>query len=84
MADHSLDQILPLINQHFTFSEHLSEELRKAEALAQNALTDSFLESKKVIRFHYLSTLSDLIHEVRVCHEQILSHLQMIVNKMKS
>lgn len=54
MAEHSLSDLLTLINQQVEMGEQLEECLCKAEALAETALIDDFcLLPKQKIQFYF-------------------------------
>lgn len=75
MANDSVAHLISLINQQVQSQESLSEHLHKAEAMAQVALGDGFLDCPESITHHYLWALSDLIERAKIANEQSLDIL---------
>ena len=63
------------MGQQIVFQENIQEYLIKAEALANVALSDDFLDYKQSTIHSYLWTLSDMIVEVKILHEKALNDL---------
>lgn len=75
MADTSVTDVFPLINQQIAHLEKLSELVSKAEALAQIALDEHFLSYPPSTLHYYLWALSDIIENAITLNEAALSGL---------
>lgn len=65
MAERSVPELLPLINQQIDFHETLNEYLAKAQALAHVAMSDDFLDYPELIIHYYLWVLSDVVENAK-------------------
>jgi hypothetical protein len=75
MAITSLNEIESLIKQQIQIQEEVQEYLLKAEAIANVALCEGFLDYKKSIIHAYLWALGDFISKIKNRHELGLSTL---------
>jgi hypothetical protein len=75
MADHSVNELLSLINKQTQIQEVLFNCLSKADAIAHVALSDGFLDYKRSIIHAYLWALCDAINEAKNITEEALDHL---------
>ena len=72
MTDASLNDLLTLINQQLLQYEALSAYLSKAEALAEVALTNGFIEQEEDTQRHYLWAIRDLLTEAYLLNEKLI------------
>lgn len=75
MATSRIDEITSLINKQVEFQERIQEHLLKAEAIANVALSDDFLNYKQSVIQAYLWALSDLVSKSKNLHKKMLNDL---------
>ncbi len=75
MAEHSLNELMALINQQVTSREELAMLLLQAKALTDVALDDGFLAHSRLTIHRYLSALDDAVEKVRALNEASLNAL---------
>jgi hypothetical protein len=83
MAIYSLAEHASIINQQITVQEDLLERLSKAEALANVALGEDFLNYKPFIIHAYLWALCSIIEEAKVLNQQTLDVVCKIQHSLK-
>lgn len=76
MAEHSLNEVLEIINQQVKSQELLREYLSKATSLIRMALEGDFLAHPALIVYHYLWALDDFVEKAREACESALEHLK--------
>ncbi len=75
MAEHSITQLLSLINRQLDSQETLNTYLSKAEALMQVAMSDDFLSYPRAATYYYLWAVSDIIEQAQKLNEESLNFL---------
>ena len=75
MAEYSVNYLLNLINAQVKLLENINTCLSKAEALAQVALGDNFLDYPNVSIYNFLWALSDIIEQAKSLNEKSLNTL---------
>jgi hypothetical protein len=75
MATSRIDEITSLINKQVEFQEKIKEHLLKAEAIANVALSDDFLNYKQSVIHAYLWTLCDMVSKSKNLHEKAFNDL---------
>lgn len=73
MVNSSLNDLSRLINQHLYQYETLASFLAKAEALAEVAMSNGFLEQEEDTQRNYLWALRDLLAEADQINEKQLA-----------
>ena len=73
MTTTSLNDLLTLINQQLYQYENLASHLCKAEALAEVAMSNGFLEQDEATQRNYLWALRDLLTDANQINEKQLS-----------
>lgn len=76
MAEHSLNELLEIINQQVKSQELLREYLSKATSLIRIALEGDFLSHPALIVYHYLWALDDFVEKARETCESVLKLLR--------
>ncbi len=70
MTTNSLNDLVALINKDLYQSETLASHLCKAEALAEVAMTNGFLDQSETTQRNYLWALRDLLTDAEELNEQ--------------
>lgn len=79
MADSSLSDFMPLINQQITIREKLNNCLSKAEALLNFGMNTNLLELNELTIYGYIWVLSDLVSEALKINDETLNFLSKII-----
>ena len=75
MAEHSITQLLSLINRQLDSQETLNTYLSKAEAVMQVAMSDDFLSYPRATTYYYLWAVSDIVEQAKKLNEESLGLL---------
>ncbi len=75
MANTSLNEISFLIKQQVAFQEDVQEQLTKAAAIANVALSEDFLDFEQSVIHSYLLVLCDIISTAKDRQEFALNNL---------
>ncbi|MBV8801611.1 MAG: hypothetical protein JO131_01355 [Gammaproteobacteria bacterium] len=78
MVDTSVNEVSELINQQIEIHEDIHDHLLKAEAIANGALSEDFLNKDKATTHAYLWALCDIIGNTRNLNEKALNGLLVL------
>jgi hypothetical protein len=84
MAEHSITQLLSIINQQIDSQESLNTYLLKAETLLEIAMNDGFLSYSTASIYYYLWVLSDVVEKARKFNEDSLNILLRNISKQEN
>ncbi len=81
MAEHSITQLLSIINQQIDSQEKLNTYLSKVETLLEFAMSDGFLGYSTASIYYYIWVVSDIVERAKISNEESLNVLLKSISR---
>ncbi len=76
MADHSVNELVKLINYHTELLEEQAQHFGMINALTEVALSSSFFDQPRLTGYHYLLAISELLEKAAGINEASIALLR--------